>query len=113
MTSTSALIRIKLLHTLIWAIFAGLIFFVLYCGLSGHLTRWTGWAIAFIFGEVLTLVLFQWRCPLTLVARRYTDEKRDNFDIYLPIWLARHNKLIFGTLFVLALALVAWRYWWG
>ena len=21
------------------------------------------------------------------------------FDIYLPLWLARHNKTIFGTLF--------------
>ncbi|MBB1092471.1 hypothetical protein HUU61_14375 [Rhodopseudomonas palustris] len=39
------------------------------------------------------------RCPLTAVAARYTDERADNFDIYLPIWLARHNRLIFGTLF--------------
>jgi hypothetical protein len=44
------------------------------------------------------------------VASRYTDERRDNFDIYLPIWLARHNKLIFGALYVagVAFALVQW-----
>jgi hypothetical protein len=41
------------------------------------------------------------RCPLTDVARRYTDERTDNFDIYLPLWLARYNKAIFGTLFLL------------
>jgi hypothetical protein len=27
------------------------------------------------------------------------DTHPDNFDIYLPLWLARRNKMIFGTLF--------------
>lgn len=50
----------------------------------------------------LVLILFanRMRCPLTGVAARYTDDRRDNFDIYLPVWLARHNKAIFGTLYV-------------
>jgi hypothetical protein len=39
-------------------------------------------------------------CPLTDLAKRYTDERRDNFDIYLPAWLARNNKVIFGSLFL-------------
>ena len=36
---------------------------------------------------------------------------RDNFDIYLPLGLARHNKLIFGVLHVLgmAFAYLRWR----
>jgi hypothetical protein len=46
------------------------------------------------------LILNRWRCPLTSVAARYTDDRRDNFDIYLPEWIARHNQLIFGTLYV-------------
>jgi hypothetical protein len=29
----------------------------------------------------------------------YTDDRRDNFDIYLPVWIARHNKAVFGSLF--------------
>ena len=41
----------------------------------------------------------RWRCPLTAVAARYTEDRRDNFDIYLPQWLARHNKVIFGALY--------------
>jgi hypothetical protein len=53
--------------------------------------------------EVLILVFNSWRCPLTGVAARYTPDRRDNFDIYLPEWLARHNKGVFGTLFVLGL----------
>jgi hypothetical protein len=46
------------------------------------------------------LLFNRMRCPLTGVAARYTDDRRDNFDIYLPEWLARHNKTIFGTLYV-------------
>jgi hypothetical protein len=60
--------------------------------------------------EVLVLLLNRWRCPLTDVAARYTDDRRDNFDIHLPLWLARNNKTIFGGLFAigLAYALLAW-----
>ncbi len=44
-----------------------------------------------------------WAAPLT-------DDRADNFDIYLPNWLARYNKLIFGTLFVLGEVIVLWRW---
>lgn len=40
------------------------------------------------------------RCPLTDVAARHTADRQDNFDIYLPVWLARYNKLIFGALYL-------------
>ena len=56
--------------------------------------------IAAVAVEVVILALNRMRCPLTNVAERYTDDRRDNFDIYLPLWLARYNKQIFGTLFV-------------
>ena len=49
--------------------------------------------------EAVVLVLNKWRCPLTSVASRYTDDRRENFDIYLPEWLAKHNKHIFGVLY--------------
>jgi hypothetical protein len=55
------------------------------------------------------------RCPLTGVAARFTDDRRDNFDIYLPLWLARYNKPIFGWLFAagLAFTLARWLGWLG
>jgi hypothetical protein len=56
-----------------------------------------------MLGEVLVLVINGWRCPLTDLAARYTDDRRANFDIYLPLWLAAHNKQIFGSLFVAGL----------
>lgn len=56
--------------------------------------------IAIVSVEVVVLVANQFRCPLTDVAARHTNDRRDNFDIYLPLWLARYNKHIFGSLFV-------------
>jgi hypothetical protein len=48
---------------------------------------------------------------LTGVAARYTDERTANFDIYLPLWLARYNKTIFGALFVGGGLFVLARWW--
>ena len=50
------------------------------------------------------------RCPLTAVAAQYTADRADNFDIYLPVWLARYNKHIVGGLFVGGLLFSAWQW---
>ncbi len=56
---------------------------------------------------VLLVLAVNWgRCPLTDLAGRFTDARAENFDIYLPLWVARHNKLIFGILFVAGEAVV-------
>lgn len=101
---------IKTIHTVVWALFAGSIVAIPILVWQG---RWTATAIAvgLVTGECLVLAFNRMRCPLTDVAARYTDDRRANFDIYLPVWLARYNKLIFGTLFVAGLALAALRRW--
>lgn len=92
---------IRLLHTVVW------LFFVI-CIVSIPITtayNRLGWAAAFsaaVGVECGVLALNRGRCPLTDLAGRYTKSREDNFDIYLPLWLARYNKLIFGTVFVLA-----------
>ncbi len=101
--------RVKLLHTLIWAVLASCVVALFWAGWC----RQFGWAFAItavILGECAVLVFNEGRCPLTNVAARYTEDRADNFDIYLPIWLARHNKQIFGLLFLAAEALVVWRW---
>ena len=98
-SSPDALRAVKLVHTAAWAFFAACVFAIPVFAWRGRL----GYAAAFIgivFLEVLVLAFNGWRCPLTPVAARYTSDRRDNFDIYLPEWLARHNKLIFGSLYV-------------
>jgi hypothetical protein len=99
---------IKTVHTLAWAIFAGSVVAIPILAWQG---RWTATAIAIglVTGECLVLAFNRMRCPLTDVAARYTDDRRANFDIYLPEWLARYNKQIFGTLFVAGLVVAGFR----
>lgn len=63
-----------------------------------------------VFVEVLVLVFNHWHCPLTPVAARFTTDRRDNFDIFLPEWLARCNKEMFGELYVAGVVYVAYRW---
>jgi len=49
------------------------------------------------------------KCPLTLIARKYSNSTKDNFDIYLPLLIARYNKQIFTTIFLLGLLTVFFR----
>lgn len=90
---------VKIAHTIVWAIFAA-------CIVAIPPLAWIGYdrqAVALIFVvfiEVLVLIANRGHCPLTAVAARYTLDRRDNFDIYLPEWLARHNKLIFGSIYL-------------
>lgn len=98
---------IKAVHTLAWAVFAASIVAIPVFARDGEAA--IAWSlVAFVFVEVLVLLANGMRCPLTPIAARYTDDRRDNFDIYLPAWLARHNKAIFGTLYVLGVAYAAW-----
>jgi hypothetical protein len=101
------LTAIKLLHTVIWAFLAGSI---LALPLVGALRRFR-WAViltVIVLLECGLLAVNGGRCPLSDLAARYTDERASNFDIYLPSWLASHNKAIFGTLFVVGELIVLW-----
>ena len=82
MNQTHKLFFIKLIHTLIWAIFVAVIFYVLYSGITDTITIYTWIGIGLIIGEGLVLLIFNMSCPLTVVARKYSDSKKDNFDIF-------------------------------
>lgn len=97
-----ALATIKLLHTAIWLFFAGCIVAIPVAG-AFELFRRASALTSLVLLECVVLALNRGRCPLTKLAARYTEEREENFDIYLPLWLARHNKTIFGTLFAAGL----------
>ena len=105
----SILTTIKLGHTVVWAFFVGCILAIPLFTASSHFGL-AALFTAIVALEVGVLVLNGMRCPLTGVAARYTDDRRANFDIYLPEWLARNNKEIFGTLYAIAVLclLVRW-----
>jgi len=94
-----ALRAVKLAHTLIWLFFVACILGI---PVFGHLGDFivAGVLFCFVLLECLVLALNRLRCPLTDIAARHTDNRQDNFDIYLPLWVARYNKEIFGTLFL-------------
>jgi hypothetical protein len=99
MKSDNKLRIIKCLHTLVWAVFAGSIIAIPAFAYNGQLS--VAWIlIGLVFIEVVVLAANRMRCPLTDVAGRYTKDRQDNFDIYLPLWLARYNKHIFGGLYI-------------
>ena len=92
-------VAIKLLHTVVWVFFVACIMAVPIAA-ALHRFRLTAIAAGLVLLECLVLVLNRWRCPLTDVATRFAPETSPNFDIYLPNWLARHNKTIFGIIFI-------------
>jgi hypothetical protein len=103
------LIAIKLLHTLVWALLVGCI---LALPLLARQRRFDRVAIlsVIILVECAVIASNHGRCPLTDLAARFTANRADNFDIYLPVWLARYNKAIFGSLFVINEAFAFWRW---
>jgi len=101
---------IKILHTAVWLLFAGCIVAIPVAGIQ----RQYSWAVSLtgiVLVECAVLALNRGRCPLTDLAARYTEERAENFDIYLPLWLARRNKPIFGALFVGGVLFVLGCWW--
>lgn len=98
MTADTKLILIKILHTVVWVFFNVVIFYMLYAAVTNKLDRWLWIGYGFFILEGLVLYAYNYYCPLTVWARRYSDSPRDNFDIYLPNWLAKYNKLIYSTI---------------
>lgn len=103
------LIAIKILHTAIWLFFNLVIFYLLYAVIINRIDAWVWLCIALVLLEGIVLSMYKNKCPLTVMARKYSDSAKDNFDIYLPNWLARHNKLIYTSIFVMALMILVYQ----
>lgn len=103
------LIVIKVLHTAVWLFFVACIVLIPVAA-AWHEFFWAEVLTTLMFVECAVLAINRGRCPLTDIAARYTENRAANFDIYLPEWLALHNKSIFGAIFVADLLFLAWRF---
>jgi hypothetical protein len=103
-----ALRTIKVAHTIIWGFFVVVIGAIWTFAAQANFAG-AAWAIAIVLVEVAILGLNHGQCPLGSVVGRYTDDRRPNFDIYLPVWLAARTKVIFGPLFGAAIVFTAFR----
>ena len=109
MTGSQKLNTIRIVHTMIWLFFNVVIFYMLYCVVTGRITGWFWSGFLLLAAEGLALLLYGFNCPLTVLARKYSDFSRDNFDICLPNWLAKYTKLIYTLIVLVIVVLTIWR----
>ncbi len=109
MNTTGKLFLIKIVHTLVWVFFNVVIFYLLYAVVANKIDKWVWIGLGCFFLEGIVLLIFKNFCPLTVVARRYSDSPKANFDIYLPNWLAKYNKLIYTSLLGIIILMLIYR----
>lgn len=109
-TMQRRLFMIKLIHTIIWSVYAFIIFYLFFAALSNQISLWVWIGIGMVLIEGLVLLVYNWTCPMTLMARKYSNSKKHNFDIFLPEWVARHNKGIFTMMFVISMVILLFRF---
>ena len=109
MTIHSNLTTIKIIHTVIWVFFNVVLFYMAYAVIADQIDKYVWIGIGLILLEGMVLLSFKKICPLTIMARKYSKSSKDNFDIYLPNWLARNNKLIYTTFFIMIVCGILYR----
>lgn len=107
--NNTKLILIKLLHTVIWFFFNVVIFYLMYAVIADKIDKWVWICISLIAMEGIVLLVFKNLCPVTLIARNYSQSEKANFDIYLPNWLAKYNKLIYSIIVLIAIIILIFR----
>src|SRR5512136_2395934 len=95
---------IKSIHTLIWLIMTSSVFYIGYCVIRMRFNSLFYISLFLICSEIAIIVLNSWKCPLTGVARRHSDDTAPNFDIFLPRTIAKYNKEIFTVILLVILA---------
>ena len=95
------LMLIKCCHTVIWIFFNIVLFYMAYEVIANKIDSFFWIGVGFIIIEFLVLLFFNMMCPLTIIAKKYSTSNKENFDIYLPNWLAKYNKQIYTTFFII------------
>lgn len=100
---------VKLIHTLIWLFFNVVIFYLFYAVVTNQIDKWVWIGIGLFALEGIVLLLFGMQCPLTVAAKKYSASTKDNFDIFLPNWLAKYTKTIYTSFLTLILIILAYQ----
>lgn len=103
------LLKIKVLHTVIWAFFVLTILYILYAGIMDRIGTLLWISIALIVVEGFILLINGGKCPLTLLGEEYTEQTDVGFDIFLSKWVAKNNKTIFTTIYFIGVVIVIYR----
>lgn len=104
------LLLIKLLHTLVWLFYNIVIAYLFYAiVITNKIGKWVWIGIGLFAVEAVVLLIYKMACPLTIRARKYSDSSKHNFDIFLPEWLAKNNKLIYTSFLGIILIILIFR----
>ena len=109
MTHKTKLILVKVIHTLIWIFFNVVIFYLLYAVIQNRIDKWIWIGLGLFLFEAIVLLIFHMSCPLTIIARKYSSSTKDNFDIYLPNWLAKYNKQLYSAILMIVVLILLYR----
>ncbi len=109
MTPASKLTTIKTIHTLIWIFFNVVIFYLAYAVITDKIDKWVWIGLGLFLIEAIVLLTFGMKCPLTVLARKYSASEKNNFDIYLPEWLAKYNQKIYTAILAVIILLLVVR----
>ncbi len=103
------LVFLKTLHTFIWVVMTIANFTAFYFAYNGiyDYRFWTPALILIL--EIITVIVNKWTCPITPIAGKYTANRDANFDIYLPLWLAKYNKEIFSIIILIEILVVVFK----
>jgi hypothetical protein len=101
----SALISVKVVHSLIYFSIEFCMGYLIYAGLKGREDRRTAITAGVVVGESLIFLGNRCRCPLTGLAENLGAGSGSVTDIYLPDFLASNLPLIHVPLLALALYL--------
>jgi hypothetical protein len=77
--------------------------------LVNKIDKWIWIGFSLFIAEGVVLLLYKMNCPLTIIARKYSTSTKDNFDIYLPNWLAKYNKIIYTSLLAVIIIILVCR----
>ncbi len=110
MTAETAIFVIKALHTAVFFVASGCVFYALGCGIAGRASRRL--LIAAIAGPTAIGVLW-WlngrECVMSSMIYRLAGGDRTTPDIFLPDWFARWIMTGSTALLAVAVGLVVWR----
>jgi hypothetical protein len=96
---------IKAVHTLIWLVMTLSVFYIGFSVIRMEFRTLFYVSLILIGSEIIVIVVNSWKCPLTGIARRHTDDAAPNFDIFLPRIIAQYNKEIFTVILLIILAI--------
>jgi len=86
------------------------IFYILYAGITNHFDIYFLISMSLMVVEGIVLIINRGACPLTAFSRNLKTDYREGDDIFLPHWLAVHNRLVFTSILVIGLVIVGYRF---